>query len=257
MKITLIRNASMIVEYAGNRFLVDPAFGKKGSRDPFPCSSHPDERNPVVELPFSVKEILKVTDAVLVTHMHSDHFDDEAAQALPKDIDMFVQDEGDKEAMENMGFKNVETIPPSSKYYGIEILKTPGRHGEPGMNQEALDDLGNVCGIVLRKEGQQTLYIAGDTVWYEGVESSLEKYKPDVIVLNAGANELAGDRIVMDEHDVLKVHRACPDAMIVAVHMEAFNHWTLSRKKLWEFARANGFSDNLFIPADGEGFSLR
>ncbi len=257
MKINLIRNSTMIVEYAGNRFLVDPAFGKKGSRDPFPCSSHPHERNPVVELPVSVKEILKMTDAVIVTHMHSDHFDGEAAQALPKDIDMFVQDEADVAAMEELGFKNVEAMPLPSKYYGIEILKTTGRHGEPGMDQAALDDLGNVCGVILRKEGEKTIYIAGDTVWYEGVEQAIKKYSPDIIVLNCGANELAGDRIVMDEHDVLEVHKAAPESVIVAVHMEAFNHWTLSRKKLWEFARANGFADNIFIPADGEGISLR
>ena len=257
MKITLIRNATLIVEYAGNRFLIDPAFGKKGSRDPFPCKSHPELRNPVVEMPMTVKEILKMTDAVIVTHLHSDHFDDEAAEALPKDIDMFAQDDDEAAVLSEKGFKNVQALVSPVKYYGIEIEKTPGRHGEDGISKEALDDLGNVCGVIFKKAGEPTLYIAGDTVWYEGVAETLAKYRPEVIVLNAGANELAGDRLVMDEHDLKAVHDACPEATLVAVHMEAFNHWTLSRKKLWDESRAMGFNDKLLIPADGESFTLR
>ena len=257
MKITLIRNATLLVEYAGNRFLVDPAFGKKGSRDPFPCNSHPDLRNPVVELPMTVKEILKATDAVIITHLHSDHFDDEAAEAIPKDMDIFVQNAEDKEKLETMGFKNVLSLETPETYYGIEIFKTPGRHGWDGISKEALEDLGSVCGVVLKKNGEETLYIAGDTVWYEGVCDTLTKFNPEVIVVNAGANELAGDRLVMDEEDVKKVHETCPEATIVAVHMEAFNHWTLSRKELWNYSRACGFNNKLLIPADGESFTLR
>lgn len=256
MKITLVRNATLLVEYCGNRFLVDPVFAKKGARDPFPCDEHPDDRNPLVDMPLSVKEILKRTDAVILTHLHSDHFDNEAAESLPKDIDMFVQDEQDRQTVEGYGFTRVEVLPLPGKYYGIELIKTPGRHGEEGMSKAALDDLGNVCGVILHKSGNKKLYIAGDTVWYEGVAETLAEHKPDVIVLNAGANRLSGDRLVMDEEDVLAVHKACPDAVLVAVHMEAFNHWTLSRRQLWEYAGEKGFRDKLLIPADGEGFSL-
>ena len=50
-----------------------------------------------------IKEIIKLTDAVVLTHMHSDHFDDEAAESLPKDIDFFVQNEDDKRSVAFVG----------------------------------------------------------------------------------------------------------------------------------------------------------
>lgn len=40
MKIQQIRNATIIIEYAGKRFLVDPMLGGKGSFAPFPFSHH-------------------------------------------------------------------------------------------------------------------------------------------------------------------------------------------------------------------------
>lgn len=35
MKIQQIRNATIIIEYSGKRFLVDPVLGEKGSSAPF------------------------------------------------------------------------------------------------------------------------------------------------------------------------------------------------------------------------------
>ena len=51
MKIQQIRNATIIIEYAGKRFLVDPMLGKKGSFAPFPFSHHQELRNPLHDLP--------------------------------------------------------------------------------------------------------------------------------------------------------------------------------------------------------------
>ena len=50
-----------------------------------------DRRNPLVELPEPPEVVVAGIDAVLVTHMHRDHFDDTAAELLPKDVPVFCQ----------------------------------------------------------------------------------------------------------------------------------------------------------------------
>ena len=50
----------------------------------------------------------------------------------------------------------------------------------------------------------------------------------------------------------MRIHEAAPEAYIVATHIEAINHWTLSKAELRDFADEQGFSHLLFIPADGE-----
>src|SRR5437763_877769 len=43
-----IRNATLVVEYASKRFLVDPMLARRGAYPPFPNSLRQDQRNPLV-----------------------------------------------------------------------------------------------------------------------------------------------------------------------------------------------------------------
>jgi L-ascorbate metabolism protein UlaG (beta-lactamase superfamily) len=95
MKITQIRNATIVVEYANKKYLIDPMLAEKGTYPPFPGTIRQDQNNPSVSLPTSVDDIISEVDAVIVTHLHLDHFDEAAQRLLPKDIKMFVQNEED------------------------------------------------------------------------------------------------------------------------------------------------------------------
>lgn len=64
MKIRQIRNATLIVNYAGTRFLIDPMLSEKGAIPPFPGAYDDTTANPLVDLPVAVEEILNV-DAVI------------------------------------------------------------------------------------------------------------------------------------------------------------------------------------------------
>ncbi|OZT76733.1 MBL fold metallo-hydrolase [Salinicoccus roseus] len=253
MNIQHIRNATLVVDYAGKRFLVDPFLAEKGTLPPFPNSARQDQNNPLVSLPTSIEEVISGVGAVIVTHTHLDHWDDAAKDALPKDIKLFTQNEADKEEVGNAGFTNIEVLTEDTVFEGIQLIKTKGEHGKG----EILEIAGFVCGVVFKHQEEKTLYVAGDTVWYEEVEKTLNTHKPEVIVVNAGDNQfLEGGSLVMDGEDVLKVHQTAPEATIISVHMEAVNHWALSRQELKDYAEEKGMSDNLLVPDDGEQYSL-
>ena len=40
-------------------------------------------------------------------------------------------------------------------------------------------------GFVFRAQGQKSVYFAGDTIFCDYVEIALNKFKPDIIVVNA------------------------------------------------------------------------
>ena len=95
MKIQQIRNATIRIECAGKHFLVDPWFQKKGTgmSAPSPDPEKAKIPSPTTELPFPVEQIMEGIDAMIVTHIHPDHFDPETAAMLDKSIPVFTVNE--------------------------------------------------------------------------------------------------------------------------------------------------------------------
>ena len=242
MEFQQIRGATVKITYDRKVFLVDPFFAAKDEYSPLEGCHFPDKRWPTADLPMSIENIVAGIDAVIVTHMHHfDHFDDYAAKALPKAMQMFVQSEKENGDMKALGFTNVTTLTDEGVNFGDVAL---------GLPSEA-------CGVVFRADGEKTFYAAGDTLWYDGIRRAIEKHQPDVIALNAAnAQMYDGTPILMGVDGVREVALAAPDAILIATHMDAVNHARVTREDLRKFSMANGLEHRLHIPEDGEIVSL-
>ncbi|MHC9063699.1 MBL fold metallo-hydrolase [Nitrospira sp. CMX1] len=257
MKLTQIRNATLNVEYAGKKFLIDPMLSGKGGYPGFPGTVNSHIPNPTVDLPLPMSEILAV-DAVVVTHTHQDHWDDTAKTVIPKDMPIFTQNARDQWDIQMSWFRNTRALEERNEFDGITLIKTCGQHGRGEILEGLMGDiLGDVCGLVFKHPSEKTLYIAGDTVWYKGVQENLDHYKPDIIVLNGGdARVLPHEPIIMGKEDVYEVFKAAPSATLIVSHMEAVNHATLSRKDLRTFLLERGMTSRVLVPEDGETYSF-
>ncbi|MCW2964274.1 MAG: fold metallo-hydrolase [Actinomycetia bacterium] len=231
MNLTLVRHATLIVETRLGRVLVDPMLRAAGTTPPIENTPN-QQRNPLVNLALPAEEIVAGVDLCIVTHLHSDHFDDAADDVLPRDLPILTQPES-AEALAARGFTNIAVDHPS-------IPMTRGRHG----TGEIGEAMGAVSGWVV-----DGLYIAGDTIWCDEVSDALERHRPRAIVLNAsGARFNVGDPIVMDADDVRRV-RAATDVPIAVVHLEAINH-CLERRSAYRGI------DGVHVPGDGETIEL-
>lgn len=256
MKITQIRNATLRLDFGGVRFLIDPMLADAGAYPPFAGTPNDHLRNPLVPLPRPLSEILDV-DAVIVTHLHADHWDGAAAEHIAKDKPIFTQNAADAARIAEAGFTDVRALDAETMFRGVTLTKTAGQHGSDAAMEKLGDRLGQVCGVVFRHPEEKTLYLAGDTIWNRHVETALTEHTPDVVIVNAGAALInAVGHIIMGESDVLAVHRAAPSARLIASHMEALNHCTLNRSDLRQFAVEQGFAEKLEVPADGETISI-
>lgn len=250
MKIQLIRHATLKIFSGDKKILVDPMLSHKGTIPSIPDVPN-QSLNPLVNLPIDIKEILNC-DAVLVTHTHIDHFDDSAAKLLSKSIPVFCQPE-DETKIKSYGFINVCPIFSSYSWNDITFNITRSKHG----HGELAIKMAPVSGFVISSKGEPSVYIAGDTVWCGEVEKALEKYSPEIVVLNCGAAQFSyGEPITMTAEDVHKLCSKFPNVKVVAVHMEAWNHCRLSRKALKNYISTNKIKNTIFIPDDGESISF-
>lgn len=246
MRLRLLRHATLVVEFAGRKLLIDPMLGAPGTMPAIENSPHP-RPNPLAPLPAAVPEIVQDLDAVLITHTHRDHWDDAAVRELPKDVPLLCQPE-DEAKLQGQGFTHVQPLQTGLIWNALEVTRTGGQHGTGEIGRK----MAPVSGFVLRGPGEDALYIAGDTIWCSEVQQAIQQFRPAVIVVNAGAaGFLEGDPITMTAADVLSVCRAAPQAKVVAVHMEAINHCLLTRQELAAQVQSAG-TRQVLIPNDGD-----
>ncbi len=251
MDIQQIRNATLVVTYANQVLLIDPFLGEKGSLPPFGQTPNA-VANPLVDLPVDVKTLLD-PDAVFVTHLHADHFDDAAKQFLPKHLPFYAQQEEDAQQIREAGFTNVSSFDSDVTIGDIQVHRTGGQHGVGEIGER----MGRVSGLVLTHPDEPTLYIAGDTIWCDEVAHAIEQHTPDIIVVNSGAAQfLTGEPITMSQRDLLAVHEAAAEATIIVSHLESVNHCLLRRDMIADFLAAFHLSAHFLIPEDGETMSF-
>lgn len=260
MKFKQVPGATSIITFFGKKFLIDPFFAPKGATPPVP-SRYNHSNNPLVELPIPVDEIIDV-DAVVVSHMHHfDHFDKWAQKAIPKNTPMFTQSLEEAEDMRGLGFTNVTALKDEGvEFEGVFLHRVEALHGHGIRSDIYYDELGlpsEVSGVMLTAPAEKTLYIAGDTIWYEGVKKNIERYHPEIIAINAAnAQFYDGTPLLMGLDGLYEVAKAAPQATIVATHMDTVNHARVTRADLKTFVSEKEIAHRVYIPEDGEELTL-
>jgi L-ascorbate metabolism protein UlaG (beta-lactamase superfamily) len=244
MKLRLFRNATLKLDYAGHTVLIDPYLAPRHSLPSFTGRSP----NPMVELPAPIEEILAGVELVVVSHLHTDHFDSVAKERVPKDLPLICQP-GDERTILEAGFTDVRPLLDVIDWKGLVFTRREGSHGLGPV----VEKMGPVMGFTLAARDEPSIYWAGDTVLYPPVTRTIAGTSPDIIVTHSCGAKWDGDLIVMDAAQTIATAELAPRAAIVATHMEALDHATTTRADLRAAAQAHGLADKrLRIPDDGE-----
>ncbi len=250
--IRLLRHATLIIEINNKRILVDPMLSQKDALDPVQNCGN-EIRFPMVELPVDATELNKIldnTDAVVVSHLHRDHWDITAQKSIDKTKMIFCQP-NDVEKIKEQGFNNVNPIDNKLEWNGIVIHRTKGQHGSGEIGKK----MGEVSGFVFTHE-DQSIYIAGDSIWCEDVDNALLEFNPKYTILNAGgARFLSGGPITMTPNHVATVQEKFKDTKIIAVHMDTVNHCFDKRTDLTKYLSDKRIK-SVLIPKDGETITV-
>ncbi|KPF57342.1 MBL fold metallo-hydrolase [Rhizobium sp. AAP116] len=238
MQIRLIRSATLTVDVAGSRLLIDPWLAARGEGRSYSGRA----TSPLVDLPLAVEELLDGIDAVLISH-----------GALPKSMPILCHSR-DQAAIMALGFEDVRAIGQGLALGSVQIRTTDGRHGPP----EVLDDMGDVSGFLISAIDEPILYWAGDTILCPEVAAVLADEKPDVVVVHGcGALWHGKGPIVMDAAMVRETLRLAGAAIVLVTHLDAVDHATVSRADIRSMRdRQTQGAERLRILEDGETLNL-
>lgn len=253
MKITQLRNATIVVEYDQHVILVDPMLAPQGAIPPLKYRSRPRRRNPLVDLPENAPAILERVTHCLITHCqkgHFDHLDRAAVKWLrSRAIPIFCM-EGDAAFLARKGLKvmPLKAQGGSQAFLGGSVVPVPCVHGRGVVGKL----MAHGYGYFIQWPGEPSLYIAGDTIVTPTVEQLLRTRQPDVSVLPAGgANFDLGGEIIMGAADMVTASQISRHK-VIANHLEALDHCPVTRKQLGELRAQENLEGRLLIPDNGE-----
>lgn len=261
MKFQQIRSATSIVTFGGVRFLIDPMLSAKGTYPSVPDTCSTGRGNPDCDLPCPVEELFDV-DACIVTHLHFDHFDEEAAHLLPKTMPLFSQSQEEAQTIRSMGFEDVRVLSEAGiEFKNVVLYRTDCDHGKSDLVTRkaygCMKITDDASGVVFESSAEaQRFYLAGDTVYCQLVIDAIERFKPSIVAVNAaGAQFPLGHPLIMNHYDVLALMTDFPELTVIATHVEGVSHATVTRELLRNFAQAKKL-DKLLIPEAGESLQL-
>lgn len=248
MNVTIqhIRNATSLLTVRGKKILVDPMLSEVGQLPPVPFT-RTLRKNPITPLPVKLDTFEQI-DAILLTHLHFDHFDKTAKRILNKKIPVFCQPE-DHKKIESWGFQNVSSVDETLQWGEINFRRIKGQHAKGIVSKL----LGPVSGYILSTPEEGSLYIVGDCILTDPISQVIKQHKPQICILNAPrAQMLLGTIITMTPQDIISILNISPLTKIIAVHMDAISHCTLTRKDLSDYLETHHLLESVVIPKDGE-----
>ena len=258
MRITQLRNATIIIHAGPHHILVDPMLAPKDALPPLRLFDGRRLRNPTIDLPANAAAALAQVTHCLITHCQKGHFDhlDRAGKRWLRERDIpVICTPHDADYLRQRGL-HVQALADAhdhpQPFLGGVIRTVRCTHGL-GMVGALME---HGVGYLIEWPGEPRLYLSGDTVLTATVREFVERHQPDVCVVPAGGARFdVGGDIIMGVDEVVAL-TAIARGRVIANHLEALSHCPVRRSELRQAASAAGIGARLCIPADGATIDL-
>jgi L-ascorbate metabolism protein UlaG (beta-lactamase superfamily) len=252
MKITQIRNATVVIKSGDNVILVDPMLATKGSIPSLKYFTKSKRRNPLVELPDQTDEFLKTVTHCLITHCQKGHFDhlDRAATKWLRENNIPVycsQQDFDFLSKKGLDITALD-INDKNNFLNGTVSLVPCLHGKGAIGKL----MAHGYGYFIEFPNEPTLYISGDTILTSTVKNFVQTIQPDISLIPAGGArfDLGGD-IIMGLEESIEFGEISK-GKIIANHLESLDHCPVSRKEIRSEIKNRSWKNRFYTPDDGE-----
>ena len=247
VKLTLVGGPTALVEYAGLRWLTDPALSPPGEYEGGLVKTTGPATEPGTFGPI---------DVVLLSHEHhADNLDPAGRKFLPAAGRVLTTVQG----AEHLGGNAVGLEPWSSVEVerpgggSVRVTAVPAQHGPDGTD----DVTGPVIGFVLEADGEDSVYVSGDNASLDVVRAIADRVGHlDVAILFAGAvqlsNRFGGAYLTLSSDRAAEATKLLGVRATLPVHFEGWTHFTQGAGALRAAFAGNGITDKLVLAERGE-----
>ncbi|MBU2952714.1 MBL fold metallo-hydrolase [Marinobacter sp. F3R08] len=250
MKITQIRNATIIIEIDQGRILIDPMLSRKSTlpKLKYYKSKH---RNPLVELPEAFEELKGSIEYAMITHCqkgHFDHLDRAGVRWLEKNNIKTFCTLHDYSYLNKKGINTQLLKDKCSPFFNGTVEQVPAKHTTGWLTPF----MEHGTGYYIKLPNQPSLYLMGDTILTDDIRQFVAINQPDYIVAPTGKAQFdIGAPLLLNEEEILEL-ASLSEGKIIANHMDALDHCRITRSDLSALVKKHDLLKKFVIPNDGE-----
>jgi L-ascorbate metabolism protein UlaG (beta-lactamase superfamily) len=256
--ITFIGNATVVLGLGPFTLLTDPNFLRAGQRAYLGYGLWSKR----LKDPSTTVDSLPAIDAVVLSHLHGDHWDQVAEAGLAKDIPVLTTGEA-ASALAKRGFAAAGMQPWQAAEFRqgdhhLVVTSVPGQHAR-GLLRRALPDvMGSVVDYEVAGQRRLRLYISGDTLHYPELAEIAERFPDiDVALPHLGGTKLLGLFLVtMDGRQGTELMHLLRPGLALPIHHDDYTVFTSPVSEFVEEMRASGLPTQVRELARGETMSL-
>ncbi|MDQ7906297.1 MBL fold metallo-hydrolase [Phytohabitans sp. ZYX-F-186] len=234
--VTVVGNATTILRIGGFTLLTDPNFLPAGHRAYLGYGVWTRRRaDPALTL-----AELPPLDAVLLSHLHGDHFDRVARRGLARHLTVLAPPAAQRR-LRQWGFRAATGLGPWASHElvrGAQLLRvtaTPAYHGPRGLARLLPPTMGAI--VELERDGQPLfrLYVSGDTLYRPGLAEIPRRYpEVDAMLLHLGGARALGVPLSMDGRQGNLLTRLIRPRVTVPLH---YHDYPAYRSPLGDYLR--------------------
>jgi L-ascorbate metabolism protein UlaG (beta-lactamase superfamily) len=223
-QVTFVGTATTLLRLGSFTLLTDPNFLHAGERAYLGYGLFSRRlTNPAMRI-----RDLPDLDAVLLSHLHGDHFDRRARHGLSRSVPIITTPQAERR-LRRWGFGAADGLPTWDRYelrHGDELLSVtsvPGHHG-PGLLDRLLPPvMGSI--IDLERAGQRLLrlYVTGDTLYRPELAEIPERFPGiDAMLVHLGGTRILGFLVTMDGRQGVDLMRLVNPKVTLPIHYDDY-----------------------------------
>ena len=252
-------NATMLLRIGGFTLLTDPSFVRRGKRVYLGYGLWTKRlTDPALE-PTQLPDL----DAIVLSHLHGDHWDDIATRHLDKATPLVTTQEA-AEVLAAKGFGATSDLRPWQTHVlerggeTLRITAVPGVHGPGVMGKLLPPVMGSVVELVRDGDVRWRGYISGDTLRRPWLAEVLERCGPlDVLIPHLGGTRALGLTVTMDARQGADLVEMLKPPVTVPVHYDDYDRFTSTLGDFVTEVQRRQLPGQLRTAVRGETISLR
>src|SRR3954454_11476019 len=220
-------NATTLLRIGPFTVLTDPNFLRRGQRAYLGYGLFTKRLTDPALLPAQ----LPALDAILLSHLHDDHWDRIATRSLPKETPVITTPAAARELAQK-GFREASDLTPwqshelTSGTTTLRITSVPGVHGPGPLGRLLPPVMGSVLELVADGAVGWRGYISGDTIFRRDLGEVLERCGPlDVVIPHLGGTRALGFTVTMDGRQGADLVELLTPSVTVPVHFDDYSRF--------------------------------